>query len=635
MNAFFLSPLSLIAFAAVPALIAIYILRNKFRIHIVSSLMLWYDHKKPRQGGLRIHHFQTPLLFILELLSIILLVLAAAGPMLRAKTEARVYVIVLDDSFSMLAQNDGTPRDRAVDAIQQLLKNSGDFQARFILAGQTPRLLARPVKQDAQVRLLLNQWKCLSPTADIDAAVSLAVELASKTGRILVVTDHKAQNIPAKGAIQWWSFGRSVSNFAIVNADRSDVAGRNRCILIVANLSKTAQSTNLKIAPVDTAPSVDDNTKADINSGNEEHNVGNTASNIGDDEIMELVDANSNENTPAGSGYILDKRIQLSPGDTYTAIFDADKFPGILKARLDDDNLNIDNEVLLVPQQQRPVRVQLSIKNELLLKAVDRAVTSVTQARLSSLNPHLLITDSNATIVGGDLWSLRINSDPNAQAYMGPFIVDRSHKLTDGLSLNGVIWGAGKNSDMLSMPVIAAGNVTLLTDTETAQGGHIINMNLKPEISSLTQSMNWPVLIWNLINWRSRHLPGLSQSNYLLGSAITARVDPAAQPIELIGPENHTQQLGTFDGFVTIKPETPGLYKIKNGDNIYHFAVNIMSKSESDITNAQTGQWGKWQLSELYWWEYRPADWALLLIVVLLLMIHRYITAHMQKGSAV
>ena len=95
--------IAFIALLAAPALVAIYWLRNQSRERRVSSLLLWLDEKQMWEGGRTIHRLQTPLLFFLELLAILLLVTAAAGPMMRADAGGRPLVVVLDVSFSMMA----------------------------------------------------------------------------------------------------------------------------------------------------------------------------------------------------------------------------------------------------------------------------------------------------------------------------------------------------------------------------------------------------------------------------------------------------------------------------------------------------------------------------------------------------
>jgi hypothetical protein len=73
-------PLALLALASLPALAAIYLLRNRFRKRTVSSLLLWNFQVPSKSGGAKVHRLQLPLLFFLELLALALLALAAAGP---------------------------------------------------------------------------------------------------------------------------------------------------------------------------------------------------------------------------------------------------------------------------------------------------------------------------------------------------------------------------------------------------------------------------------------------------------------------------------------------------------------------------------------------------------------------------
>src|SRR5262245_13703961 len=111
-------PLAFIGLLAIPMLFAIYWLRNRARVHQVSSLLLWLDERQLWEGGQRIQRLQLPLLFFLELLAILLLVLSAAGPMVRGGDSGRPLVIVLDDSFSMLAGGADSPRNKGAKAIE-------------------------------------------------------------------------------------------------------------------------------------------------------------------------------------------------------------------------------------------------------------------------------------------------------------------------------------------------------------------------------------------------------------------------------------------------------------------------------------------------------------------------------------
>ena len=88
---YFTIPLAFAGLLALPALAAIYFFRSRFREVPVSSLMLWFDQESPREGGIRFEKLETPLLFLLELLVIIALVLAAAGPFTQHRRQRRSH----------------------------------------------------------------------------------------------------------------------------------------------------------------------------------------------------------------------------------------------------------------------------------------------------------------------------------------------------------------------------------------------------------------------------------------------------------------------------------------------------------------------------------------------------------------
>src|SRR5882757_10678525 len=114
-------PLALIALATVPALAAIYILRNRYRRRSVSSLMLWKFNVQSKAGGAKVHRLQLPLLFFLELLILLLLVTAATGPHWKLPQSTRPLIVVLDDSFSMHAvHSDESAKARAEKFLEQM-----------------------------------------------------------------------------------------------------------------------------------------------------------------------------------------------------------------------------------------------------------------------------------------------------------------------------------------------------------------------------------------------------------------------------------------------------------------------------------------------------------------------------------
>ncbi len=588
----FTFPIAFLALLAVPALIAIYWLRTRARERRVSSLLLWLDERQMWEGGRRIHQLQTPLLFFLELLAILLLVTSAAGPMMRAGESGRPLVVVLDDSFSMLAGaakggDASGARYRAIRAIEAELKGNRYEPARFVLAGESPQLLGEVTNNPGQATKLLQNWKCGSPEAKLEEAIAFAFELGGSRSRVLVVTDHSVQQELSDSRLQWWAFGSSSQNFAFVNASRALRDDEDRALIEIANLSASSGSTTLSIESV----------------------------------------SPQSPSQPIGRD---PQSIHLGAGETRRIILTLKPGAPALRARLSDDALLLDNEVILMPEPRRNVGVDLRVRDASLRSLVEKAVRSSQNATLDADKPGLLIT-SEAGANGGDAeaWTLQIISEKDAASFLGPFVIDRAHPLSEGLSLGGVVWGSGKSSQIAGTPVITAGDIPLLTDVERA-GRHDLRLRLRPDLSTLQESPNWPILIWNLINWRAQAAPGLRQANVRLGADAALTLESAVESISMTDPRRVTRRLPARDKSALIKADTAGVYEISANQDKFAFAANALRREESDLTQASSGRWGNWANATALQWEYRSVAWALLLLALVALAVHAWLIAQRE-----
>jgi Aerotolerance regulator N-terminal len=579
--------LAFIALLAAPALIAIYWLRNQSRERRVSSLLLWLDERQMWEGGRLIHRLQTPLLFFLELLVILLLVTAAAGPMMRAGESGRPLVVVLDDSFSMLAGvgKDGA-RDRAIRAIEGELKSDRYEPVHFLLAGESPQLLGEAANNADQAVKLLQNWRRGAPAAKLEEAITFAFELGGQRARVLVVTDHAPQQDLSDSRLQWWAFGSSQPNFAFVNAARTLRDDEDRVLLEIANLSSSSGSTTLS-----------------IESENSQSAIRNSQS------------------LALGAGETKRILLTLKPGGP------------ALRARLSDDALLVDNEVTLLAEQSRKVRIDLRVRDVAMRSLIEKAVASSPNASLSANKPDLVITDEDdAKIEDAEAWTLRIVSENDAASFLGPFVIDRSHPLSEGLSLGGVVWGGGKSRQLAGTPVVNAGDVPLLTDVERA-GAHELRLRLRPDLSTLQESPNWPILIWNLINWRAQTAPGLRQTNLRMGADAALTVDPGVESVSVVDPRRVTRQLTARDKTVLIRADVAGVYEVSANQSKYSFAANAMQREESDLTQATSGRWGNWASATALQREYRSVAWVLLLLALTALAIHAWLIARRNRSG--
>ncbi len=575
----FAFPLAFFGLLTVPALLAIYWLRSRSRRRVVSSLMLWMDQRQLKEGGLLIHRLQTPLLFFLELLSILLIVLAAAGPMVRAGEGARPLVVVLDDSFSMLAGGEDSPRHQAEEAVRKELRSAGDSTVRIVLAGETPQMLGEATGDRQQTGVLLDQWKCFSPGANLEEAITFAFAVGGERSRTLVVTDHPPSAVTETARLEWRAFGHPRSNIAFVNATRTARDGQDRCMLEIANLSDKSAKTELVVE---------------------------SGAASGSNSFRELRRS----------------QLELAANGVQRVVLTLAPGAGALRARIGTDSLAIDNEVTLLPGREQPVRVEIGIRNDSLREIVESAIRATGAAEMVSSNPELLLTDEADRAVSPRSWVARITADQDAESYLGPFVVDRNHPLTEGLALDGVIWGASKSTTAAGSPVIMAGNIPLVSDLRRADGAREVRLSFRPELSTLQRSPAWPVLMWNLLSWRASELPGVSQSNVRLGSDAKVKLSPGVTAVEVSEPGGTVRQMTALDRTVSFKPEAPGTYEITAAGERYLFASNALRKEESDLNASASGRWGSLDDAAGVKSELRSIAWVFLLLLMLALSFH-------------
>jgi hypothetical protein len=515
-----------------------------------------------------------PVLFWLELLTLLALFGAASRPLLRAGESSRPLVVVLDDSFSMLAGRGETARTRALQALTEELKSQAYAPVQFVLAGERPQVLGVTQGQPAEAARLLEQWRCGAAAARLDEALVFGFALGGKRARVLALSDHAPADPLNESRLQWWAFGQAQPNVAFINAARSARSESELILLEIANLSTQRQTSTLL----------------------SEHAAAQT--------------------------------LDLAPGESKRLTFKHPPSEAVLRFQLSEDALAADNEILLLPEDTRRVRVALRINDAELRPLVERALQAVPNAVLTETQADLLVSDAdlaNAT----ESWTLQLIKEGNAASYLGPFVLDRAHPLTEGLALGGVVWAAGSSTQVPGEPIVLAGNVPLLTVLERAGGRREVRLRLQPALSTLQLSPNWPILWWNLLHWRARSAPGLSERNLRLGGA--AELLTAAASITVNRPQQPALQLPVTDGRVRLQADVPGLYQIQDGNTVHQLAVNALHKAESDLSQQASGRWGNWAIAAAFEWEYRNVSWALLLAALLLLALHAWLI-NKQRG---
>ena len=571
-------PLALIALASLPALAAIYLLRNRFRQRTVSSLMLWQLQERSQEGGVKVQKVRLPWIFFLELLILALLVFAATGPRWRVGNAAKPLIVVLDDSASMLAKTlGGTPRERALSALRSILTSEAFQSVRFIRAGRRVSVLGSP----APVRGALDHlkdWRCRDSRAEISAGIALARELGHDEANILVITDDVApESFRTADRLRWIALGVASPNLAFVNAARSLSSEGERCLLEIANLSSGPAATTLSVT--------------------------------------------------AGSQVLREARIEIASNSVRRLVFNLPKDTPEIRASLSEDALAADNEVVLLPSPRERIRVRVAVQDERLRELVERTLAATEARAAISDSPHLVIHDQSGTPLGTNVWSARILASPEATALTGPFIMDTSHPVTRGVSLVGVVWAAVKRTNSPSDQIlVTTDDQALITVDRDVFGREKLLLNLNPRLSTIAQSPDWPILFWNILEWRRAALPGLDDVNFRPGTDV--RIRSKGDHLTLTRPGGEVDEISIGQGELIARAEESGLFKVNAAEGEWRFAVNFLAPEESDLRRVGGGEWGGWETNEESRRQYSSVLWLFALLGLSGMFVHHYAITH-------
>ncbi|MCL2348281.1 MAG: BatA domain-containing protein [Planctomycetaceae bacterium] len=614
------SPVSLLALAAIPVLIGIYLFRTRSRRYVVSSLFLWADQQQSRQGGRRLDKLQTPLTLFLEALILALIAIAAAGPNLRDRAASHPTVVVLDASYSMSAGFDGdTPQKRALDDLAKFLRSSEPFPVQFVLAGtETETISGRATSAPEAIRML-DQWHCNAPAAVLDSAIGLASNLSVADVKILVITDQPPKvGIPV-GKIEWRAYGKPLDNIALTGASRVFQGEKDKLLIEATNFSPKAQTLQLQLTNISGGAPVE--------------------------RIRMVGDAISTKERPTGaeklqtnSSFVL-KDIN-EPIEAQTTLRYHVTLPdGVrdVQTQLANDSLLIDNTARLLPPDRRPVRVSIRDLSDSVAIPLKRGLAATGIAKFDDTNPEICFTSGHFSETEQPVpdlppgcWTMRFYTeipDNQAEAFVGPFIIDKTHPIMEGLSLEGIVWTAGTNQPLPGYSMLAVGNTPLLSEQNRPDRTKSFHLQWRPDLSTLAMSPGWPILFWNILQYRAEHSPGIRINNIRLGTSAIFNPFPGDDRVQIVTPGGATRTMTVRTDRLSIPADEVGVYTIKAPSGEYRFSSLPPASEESDLTQAVTGVWGGWLDQETLRTDYKNMLWLPLLIASVLLFLHLVIIA--------
>ncbi|MEF8855982.1 MAG: VWA domain-containing protein [Haloplanus sp.] len=183
----FLTPLGLAALLAAAPVILLYLVQpDPRRIELPTLRLLLEDDERDASNPL-LERIRRSLLLLLQLLVIVALAVALAGPYVTVSESQTVEetVIVLDGTASMGVQTgDGTRFSAAVAAARESTTGTNSV----VFAGSESRIALRSGGAD-EVDQTLDDLSVADTPGDLGAAISQAASIAGENARIVVLSD--------------------------------------------------------------------------------------------------------------------------------------------------------------------------------------------------------------------------------------------------------------------------------------------------------------------------------------------------------------------------------------------------------------------------------------------------------------
>ena len=539
----FANPIGLLALLAIPAVLALHLFRRRLERRRVSALFLFAaDTLAASAGRKRAQLLRTASLW-LELAAALIAALLLGGFEVGAAETSPHLVLVLDDSASMGAVGKSGP---IVDKAKSIAKKEIESlpthaRATLIFTGQRPEIRLGPAAPIGLLADAIDTWTPRRPKHSFAPALDLAAELAGSDGKILFVTDDPRQTVP--DGCTTIAVGEPLANSAFVGARRLREPDGERLFLDLLTWSKGPVSTKLSVL-------------------------------LG------------RERKP-----VADRSLTLTPGRTEHLSVKIPVSQQAVHVRIGADALAIDNELTLLAQPARIVRVCSLLPDDPSANLrVDEAIASLPRV-LSVGDPskaHFVLSPAAGAPDGATELVIGAPGD-DTDSWVGPFLLERRHPLIRGMTLEGVVWTAGKYNPP-GHPLILAGE-QVLASVETGSGGRRLHLNLDPKRSNFTGSPDWPILLLNLTEAARAELPGAITTNVKIGELIKWRhTGPLEQiaDLELVDPEGKRSPARGLR-LISWSSRVPGLHRLVRGEQeLGRYSVFFVDPHESRLLESSS-----------------------------------------------
>jgi hypothetical protein len=174
----FLNPGGLWLLLGIPLLIFLYIIKQKYTERILASSFIWRKSEPLIRRNVKLRKLLRYLLVALQISAIIFSALVLARPVSTEQAMAAKYIVIIDSSGSMQAEQDGESRfARALDQTAGLASDMADGSAMSIIrTGGAASFAVKDTESESVVRRALDTLSCGWAESDISGAVAMAMK---------------------------------------------------------------------------------------------------------------------------------------------------------------------------------------------------------------------------------------------------------------------------------------------------------------------------------------------------------------------------------------------------------------------------------------------------------------------------
>jgi len=554
----FANPLALWGLLSIPAILAMYLLKQKYRDYPVPSLFLWAAALDRSDAARPFQKLRRNTLLFLQLIAVLLLCGALSGPYITSASRAGEILLVLDCSLSMQA-TDGRFAEARNEALRQVERMGTQGKAAVIVLGAEPYVASGFTSDKASLSARINALTPSNRPADMDAAAALAQAVAAQGNpEIILLTDSDtAFEVPGRAVTRFLA-GQNADNTAVTRVSTRREGERITCLVQVQSFSAV--------------------------------NISNSLALYTDDKLFSIT------NITLAPGEELDVYIDNIPADTQTLV-----------ARLTEpDALEADNEGYACVYPETARRTILFTNRNVFLENVLAILPNVElytgdPANVSAASgyylyvydgvlPDALPEDGHVLIfnppVGNALFetsaAVVVSGFALSPAGTSDIMPDVDFAVLKAKSLTTPDWMEA---------ALTAGDVPLVLAGQQ-EGRQVVIFAFDLHDTDLPLRKEFPIFMYDLC---SRFMPAeaLAARELYVGEVIALAPEPDAMDMAVLQPDGTNVKLAPpFPALPLSTANKPGLYTLlqTRADSVARtlFAVNLLPGADSDLRRTST-----------------------------------------------